>query len=97
MFTLLLVPGTPGRAIIAFDPVPASTSNEEERPALRIDRQFQQFIGVPAYTSPEQAEMSTLDIDTRADIHSLRVLPYWSPGRRARSSVELRNQRAMAA
>jgi len=29
--------------------------------------QFQQFIGTPAYISPEQAEMSGLDIDTRAD------------------------------
>jgi len=27
---------------------------------------FEQFIGTPAYTSPEQAEMSRLDIDTRS-------------------------------
>ena len=38
--------------------------------------QFQQFIGTPAYISPEQAEMSSLDIDTRADIYSLGVLLY---------------------
>jgi serine/threonine protein kinase len=38
--------------------------------------QFQQFIGTPAYISPEQAEMSGLDIDTRADIYSLDVLLY---------------------
>ena len=38
--------------------------------------QFQQFIGTPAYVSPEQAEMSALDIDTRADIYSLGVLLY---------------------
>jgi eukaryotic-like serine/threonine-protein kinase len=37
---------------------------------------FELLIGTPAYMSPEQAELTRVDVDTRTDIYSLGVLLY---------------------
>jgi eukaryotic-like serine/threonine-protein kinase len=37
---------------------------------------FGQMVGTPLYMSPEQAQFSTDDVDTRSDVYSLGVLMY---------------------
>ena len=43
---------------------------------LTVYTELNQFMGTPAYMSPEQAELSGLDVDTRTDIYALGVLLY---------------------
>ena len=65
--------GVPVPKVIDFGIAKATQQQLTEK---TIHTQFQQLIGTPAYMSPEQAEMSGMDIDTRSDIYALGVLLY---------------------
>ncbi len=65
--------GVPVPKVIDFGIAKATEGRLTE---ATVYTQLNQFIGTPAYMSPEQAEMSGLDIDTRSDIYSLGVLLY---------------------
>ncbi len=65
--------GVPVPKVIDFGIAKATLQDLTEK---TIFTQYSQFIGTPAYMSPEQAEMSGLDIDTRSDIYSLGVVLY---------------------
>jgi WD40 repeat protein/serine/threonine protein kinase len=65
--------GAPVPKVIDFGIAKASEGRLTD---ATIYTQLHQFIGTPAYMSPEQAEMTGLDIDTRSDIYSLGVLLY---------------------
>ena len=65
--------GIPVVKIIDFGVAKATAQKLTEKTLFTA---YGQMIGTPAYMSPEQAEMSGLDIDTRSDIYSLGVLLY---------------------
>jgi serine/threonine protein kinase len=65
--------GVPVVKVIDFGVAKATVQKLTERTLFTA---YGQMIGTPAYMSPEQAEMSGLDIDTRSDIYSLGVLLY---------------------
>ncbi len=65
--------GQPVPKVIDFGIAKATNT---ELTQMTLFTQHRQMVGTPAYMSPEQAEMSGLDIDTRSDVYSLGVLLY---------------------
>jgi serine/threonine protein kinase/tetratricopeptide (TPR) repeat protein len=59
--------------VIDFGIAKATTGPLTER---TLFTNFAQLLGTPLYMSPEQAEMSGLDVDTRSDVYSLGVMLY---------------------
>jgi WD40 repeat protein/Flp pilus assembly protein TadD len=66
--------GVPVPKVIDFGIAKATT--DQLLTDKTVFTEYQQFLGTPAYMSPEQAEMSELGIDTRSDIYSLGILLY---------------------
>lgn len=65
--------GKPVPKIIDFGIAKATDHRLTER---TLFTEHHAMVGTPAYMSPEQAELSGLDIDTRTDVYSLGVLLY---------------------
>jgi WD40 repeat protein/serine/threonine protein kinase len=65
--------GEPMSKVIDFGIAKATNQKLTEK---TLFTHYASMIGTPAYMSPEQAEMSSMDVDTRADVYALGVLLY---------------------
>ncbi len=64
--------GVPSPKVIDFGIAKATNQQLTDRTLTRLD----QLVGTPLYMSPEQAELSGQDVNTRTDIYSLGVVLY---------------------
>jgi serine/threonine protein kinase len=72
----ILVADNDGVAVPKIIDFGIAKATQMELTEKTVFTRFHQFIGTPAYISPEQAQITNVDIDTRSDIYSLGVLLY---------------------
>ncbi|MCA8942756.1 MAG: tetratricopeptide repeat protein [Planctomycetes bacterium] len=65
--------GVPVPKVIDFGVAKATSAELTQRTMFT---EFRQMVGTPDYMAPEQAELSGLDVDTRADVYSIGVVLY---------------------
>ena len=74
--TNVLVTVADGRPLVKVIDFGIAKATNQELTEKTLFTEFRQLIGTPQYMSPEQAERSGVDVDTRSDIYSLGVLLY---------------------
>ena len=74
--TNVLVTRLDGRPVVKVIDFGVAKAMGQQLTDMTLFTNFTQMIGTPLYMSPEQAELSGTDIDTRSDIYSLGVLLY---------------------
>jgi len=67
------VDGKPSAKVIDFG---IAKATQQKLTEVTMFTEAGQFVGTPAYMSPEQADPSCQDIDTRTDVYSLGVMLY---------------------
>ncbi len=65
-----------GKPVVKIIDFGIAKATNQELTDKTLFTQFAAMIGTPLYMSPEQAELSGLDVDTRSDIYSLGVMLY---------------------
>lgn len=74
--TNVLVTRQDGQAVVKVIDFGVAKAMGQQLTEKTLFTEFAQMVGTPLYMSPEQAELSSVDIDTRSDIYSLGVLLY---------------------